>query len=97
MKNFIKQIRNLLFKMGRLLPSKEWFVKNRFKILIIAIVISAFYWYEWRPSIIKQNCSNNARENAIEKRNRNEYTKEELFYKDDYDFYYKMCLGQKGL
>lgn len=57
MKNFIKQTRSLLLKIWHLMPNKEWLGKNRFKILIVVIIISGFYWFFLRPEIIEKNCS----------------------------------------
>lgn len=31
--------------------------KNRWLILAVVIIAAAFYWYEWRPSIIEKECS----------------------------------------
>lgn len=62
-------------------------------LVLLAILGLAFYWYEWRPTQIKKDCYNIAREKAIEKGAR----EDKKFYKDDYDTYYKWCLEQKGL
>ena len=68
-----------------------------FIILAVAIFGSLFYWYSFRPSIIKQNCYKEAREKAIAKLNRGLNEPQEFFTKDDYDTYYKICLQAKGL
>lgn len=60
---------------------------------LLTLLALTFYWYEWRPTQIKKDCYNIAREKAIEKGSR----EDKKFYKDDYDTYYKWCLEQKGL
>ena len=64
-----------------------------FIILAVAIFISLFYWYSFRPSIIKQTCYKEAKEKAI---NRDKIG-DGHFFKDTYDAYYKWCLEEKGL
>jgi len=72
---------------------------NWFKIILIIIVLKvvggAFYWYEWRPSQIRKDCYNIARDKAIEKAGT--VTGDRKFAKDDYDTYYKWCLEKYGL
>lgn len=31
--------------------------KNRWFILAVVIILGAFYWYEWRPTMIEKECS----------------------------------------
>lgn len=61
-------------------------------ILIVAITSGAFYWYSYRPSVIKQDCYKTAVTSAIEKGgNGTKYSK------DDFEAYYSFCLKAKGL
>ncbi len=71
----------------------------KFIILIVILILGfAFYWFEWRPSSIKKDCYNEAKEKAIEKfTNSNLERLSGKFTKEDYDAYYKWCLEQKGL
>ena len=71
----------------------DYVSKYKIVLLIILIGIALFYWYSLRPSIIKKDCYNEAREKAIEKRG----VADGKFIKDDYDTYYKWCLQKKGL
>jgi len=64
----------------------NWLKQNWFKLVIIIIILKvtfgAFYWYEWRPSQIRKECSGELkRGGSIEAR--------ELFY--------KTCLSEHGL
>ena len=66
----------------------------RLLVLMALVVLGlAFYWYSYRPSQIKIECSSTAHDKAVAKRNSYDKT----FLKDDYDTYYKWCLEQKGL
>lgn len=66
------------------------FIKKNYKILlIILIIIGAFYWWEFRPSRIKSECA----KWALEKANDSEGMYEEDMYRD----YYSRCLHERGL
>lgn len=66
------------------------FIKTNYKILlIILIIVGAFYWWEFRPSQIKSECA----KWALEKANDSEGMYEEDVYRD----YYSRCLHERGL
>ncbi len=62
--------------------------------LVLTVLFFAFYWYEWRPSQIKQACSNLATPDFL-----NETLKSNgiISTKDQYDKNYERCLEAKGL
>lgn len=62
-------------------------------ILVVIIFASLFYWYEYRPSQIKKECYNAAKEKAIER----DGLSNGQFRKESYDTYYGWCLQEKGL
>lgn len=82
---------------------------NQWKVIAIIILIGAvlFYWFQIRPSIIYSNCHRIATEEAIETlKTRSEmadgYKYKEavekgMYLKDDYDYFYKRCLREKGI
>ena len=35
---------------------KTWLKQNWFKLVIILLVILAFFWFEWRPTQIEKSC-----------------------------------------
>jgi hypothetical protein len=57
-------------------------------LLLIIICAGWFYWYEWRPSQIRNKCNKEALETSLA-------IKGATF--DIYDFSYKACLRQMGL
>ncbi|MDO8604820.1 MAG: hypothetical protein Q7K40_05525 [bacterium] len=78
-------------------------IKEYRGIIIIALIILAFsfYWFETRPSLIKKDCYNEAKESAVEKAKKedlkNGLAAEGGFMEGDYNSYYKWCLQSKGL
>lgn len=52
-------------------------------VVVILVFASLFYWYEWRPSQIRQECYEIAKERGIGA--------------DRYDTFRKSCLDGKGL
>ena len=69
-------------------------------IIIIAILLitgGLFYWYQVRPAMIYNECNWKARENAIQIAKEKGGIKEGFYLKDDYDWYYKQCLRDKGI
>lgn len=44
------------------MKSKEIFVKNKWFILTIVLIALWFVWFQLRPSLIRQNCQEKARE-----------------------------------
>jgi hypothetical protein len=57
-------------------------------LLILSLVCGGFYWYEYRPSQIKKECSSSILEKI--KNNAN-------MTADKAEFSYKLCLAAKGL
>lgn len=70
-------------------------------ILVLVVLAGAFYWLEVRPSVIKKDCYNEAKELATEKAKKedakNGLAVEGGFADGDYNSYYKWCLQSKGL
>jgi hypothetical protein len=72
---------------------KEKIKKYWWAIIIVLFIGGSFYWFQWRPSIIRKDCYDTAREEAIKKLDR----EDKKFNGDDYDTYYKWCLEKNGL
>jgi len=74
---------------------------------ILAVLVGAFYWYEWRPSSIRKECYTLSGEKAkdllkikSELSGYDKYKKEiekGLFLKADQDSNYADCLNENGL
>ena len=62
---------------------------EQYKIIVLILVILgvAFYWYEWRPSQIRMECSEIAKDKT---------TGLGATY-ERYENYYESCLREKGL
>ena len=61
--------------------------------IVFLIVLGLYFWFEWRPSNIKKECSYIAKEKAIEKGGRTDGK-----YRDeDREVYYKWCILERGL
>lgn len=61
-----------------------------FLTLVMLLVLGvAYYWYEYRPSIVRQECHQYADKLSKTEENRND--------KSRYDFRYKFCLSEKGI
>ncbi|MFA7385802.1 MAG: hypothetical protein WCZ99_02570 [Candidatus Paceibacterota bacterium] len=73
-------------------------IKKYKELFIIGLIILglAFYWYEYRPSQIKKECFNKARDFRIEVNNKDISISFEDLNKR-YDFIYKNCLRAEGL
>lgn len=69
---------------------KNFIKENWFRIIIFLIIISAFIWFEWRPSQIKQHCTE-----QTEVCSGNSYSNKN--YKDCVKFIYEICLTRNGL
>jgi hypothetical protein len=61
---------------------KKFIANNWFKIALIILSIWAFYWFELRPSVIKQKCANEFIAVSVQ-----DYQKD----------FYEMCLHENGL
>jgi hypothetical protein len=66
---------------------------HKLAVLIVILLLGAFYWHEVRPSLIKKNCYSIATKKAIDRANKEDQT----FTRDDYSFYYSMCQQSRGL
>ena len=65
----------------------------KFIILIVIIILGfAFYWYEWRPSKIKQQCSAEARFDRRTTLELDDIKRQEFI-----NTYYEDCLMRFGL
>jgi hypothetical protein len=89
---------------------KIWLVRSWFKVVLLIIlivaIVSAFYWYEIRPSKIYSKCHKEAGDGAIQllktkvELGSSQYSKasdKDLYLKEDYDYYYKNCLRKYGI
>jgi hypothetical protein len=56
--------------------------------IVLIILALAFYWFEWRISEIRKDCSKKVSDVLANASNPQ---------KDDYTFYYKICLEKHGL
>lgn len=84
--------------------SKAVFViilKYRWRILLIVLLVSGFYWFQLRQSIAKRSCYDQAKEQATDKARREDFINgrnvEGGFMNEDYDTYYRWCLQSKGI
>jgi len=82
----LKKIKNL--------PQK---FKSSWKLITIPLTIFVliglwFYWFQWRPSQVRNDCHKIAMQGAIDK-----IAHDNLWSKNDYDVYYEVCLHAKGL
>jgi predicted negative regulator of RcsB-dependent stress response len=73
---------------------KTWLKENWFKLAIILLLLFCFYWYEWRPTQVKQRCSAEARFSggALDRLARSDIENQK-FIND----YYNDCLMRFGL
>jgi hypothetical protein len=60
-------------------------------LVILLVLGGAFYWYEYRPSAIRQECHKYAVDKAQE-----DSGDHGRFYDEDYDFRFKYCLQKNG-
>jgi hypothetical protein len=61
-------------------------------LILLAVLASAFYWYEWRPSKIKQRCSADAHMDTRSVSESNDKIRQDLI-----NTYYKDCIMGFGL
>lgn len=76
-------------------------------IVIVFLVLSWFYWFQYRPSKIRSSCVVLSREKAIEQMkiqaqmtsvvDIKEAAKRNLFNTKIYDDYYSRCLNEYGI
>lgn len=79
--------------------------QHKIILAILLIGIGLFYWFQIQPSMIYSTCHKRAIESAMEKYKDTfsreidiKYAEEKgIFRKDDYEFYYKRCLREKGI
>jgi len=62
-------------------------------IIILVLILVAFYWFQIRPLIIKNNCYFSANRSTY----RTGYKDGSSSFQDTYNFYFKRCLQSKGL
>lgn len=56
-------------------------------ILILVVLVGAFYWYEWRPTQIRKKCAESA----------NNYAHNSAYWQDNYDKMYEFCQREYGI
>lgn len=89
-KDPMKKIKEILIKLNNR--------KLIITILLILIVGSSFYWFQFRPSKIYSNCHKASEKLAkISYKNDHPYNEDGVYLKDDYEFIYKQCLRLKGI
>jgi len=74
---------------------KKFVKENWFKIVILLILASLFFWYEWRPVQIKKECFKKASDFSTETMDKQEGSIDS--FDKIYDFMYKNCLRKEGL
>ena len=62
---------------------KKFIKENWFKVAILLVIVSLFYWYEWRPNEIRKNCANE--------------TKKSVILSKLHENLYNQCLRENGL
>ncbi len=70
---------------------KEWLKKNEQSwpiVMLIALIVLAFYWYSWRPHQIRKTCANDATLRGFMTLGRSDNFNEAP---------YNQCLRQNGL
>ena len=60
--------------------------------LLIFLIALWFYWFQYRPSMIRSNCDSQAKLSA-----RVKYNKDNKFLEKDYDSYFRFCMNENGL
>ncbi len=66
--------------------------ENWSKVLIVVLIAGLFYWYEWRPTKIKENCSSEARFDMRAIGESDDIKRQEFI-----NMYYNDCLMRFGL
>lgn len=66
-------------------------------VIALAVIGGAIYYYEVRPSMIRNECHWEGREKATKAGKDRSGVKEGWYLKSDYDHYYKHCLRNKGI
>lgn len=80
-------------------------------IFILLLILGWFYWFQFRPNIIRQECVDEAVDSAksllkqkadletheIYKQEMLDAYDKGLHYKEDYEYHYKKCLNASGL
>ena len=66
---------------------------------VLMVLVSLFYWFQFRPGQIRSECSRNAVEDAIKFKNKKSplLRPGDTFSTKTYENYYKLCLRDKGL
>ncbi len=70
--------------------------KKSLIILVSIVVFLLFYWYQIRPSIIRHECNKIAIQKSTSVLLMSPSGTTESFH-SSYDYFYKMCLRDKGL
>lgn len=73
--------------------------------IIVIILILLFFWFQVRPSLIRSFCSDQSNTKAQELAKVKFYNtviygtieSHKLLLKEDYNWFYQKCLGEKGL
>ena len=82
----------------------SWLKQNWFKVVILILLLGAFYWYGIRPANIRIKCKGSVSDSRIDLTS--EIEKDELGQnmnkinaaeREKSDFWYKDCLRAKGL
>lgn len=71
---------------------KKFIKENWFKVAVLLVMVSLFYWYEWRPSEIKKNCHETATI-PLGKRSLESFAITQGLYEE----FYQKCLRKNGL
>ena len=65
---------------------------NWFSLMVVLVIIGWFYWFQYRPSRIRAECSKTMMRAALE-------TSDTVgkYSQKTYDSYYTICLTRKGI
>ena len=68
-----------------------WMNKHKIILLIILVGIGLFYWFQLRPTQIREHCFDLATKAITKSKS------DTLNSTEDYDFLYKLCLQRNGV
>ncbi len=73
----------------------DWIKQNWFKVAILILVLSGWYWYSWRPDQIRAGCHDSAvnADRVANEADRRPY----LAPVSRYELNYERCLTDQGL
>jgi len=76
---------------------KNWVSKNRYLVIGLILVAGLFYWFEYRPVLIKEECAKEAQDSASGRDVGTDFLVNQKIYNVAYDAAYTPCLNAHGL